>query len=81
MKFLNSAAGCSKILGILYPENSEYAKRSKSVSWRAAVEASTSAEQLALQVYFPYLFPLNGDVQVFSVLFSCLLWYDFVFVC
>ncbi|KAM1804386.1 hypothetical protein FF1_030247 [Malus domestica] len=43
-------AGCTKILGILYPENSEYAKRSKSVAWRAAVEASTSAEQLALQV-------------------------------
>lgn len=43
-------AGCSKILGILYPENSEYAKRSKSVSWQAAVEASISAEQLALQV-------------------------------
>ncbi|KAM0997171.1 hypothetical protein ACFX2I_007044 [Malus domestica] len=43
-------AGCTKILGILYPENSEYAKRSKSIAWRAAVEASTSAEQLALQV-------------------------------
>lgn len=37
-------------MGILYPESSEYAKRSKYIAWRAAVEISTSAEQLALQV-------------------------------
>ncbi|XP_040363122.1 DDT domain-containing protein PTM [Rosa chinensis] len=42
--------GCTKIMGILYPENSEYAKRSKYIAWRATVEMSTSAEQLALQV-------------------------------
>ncbi|XP_024027304.1 DDT domain-containing protein PTM isoform X2 [Morus notabilis] len=42
--------GCTKIPGILYPENSEYAKRSKYVAWQAAVETSTSAEQLAFQV-------------------------------
>ncbi|PON42193.1 Autoimmune regulator [Parasponia andersonii] len=42
--------GCTKIPGILYPENSEYAKRSKYVVWQAAVETSTSAEQLAFQV-------------------------------
>ncbi|XP_050368365.1 DDT domain-containing protein PTM [Argentina anserina] len=42
--------GCTKIMGILYPENSEYAKRSKYVAWRATVETSTSAEHLALQV-------------------------------
>ncbi|KDP22133.1 hypothetical protein JCGZ_25964 [Jatropha curcas] len=43
-------AGCMKIPGIFYPENSDFAKRSKYVSWRAAVESSTTVEQLALQV-------------------------------
>ncbi|KAF2312110.1 hypothetical protein GH714_028082 [Hevea brasiliensis] len=43
-------AGCVKIPGVLYPENSDFAKRSKYVSWRAAVESSTTVEQLALQV-------------------------------
>ncbi|KAG7950821.1 hypothetical protein I3843_13G135800 [Carya illinoinensis] len=36
--------------GILYPENSEYAKRSRYVAWRAAVETASSVEQLAFQV-------------------------------
>lgn len=43
-------AGCAKIPGILYPENSEYAKRSRYVAWRSAVETATSVEQLAFQV-------------------------------
>ncbi|XP_040993587.1 DDT domain-containing protein PTM-like [Juglans microcarpa x Juglans regia] len=43
-------AGCTKIPGILYPENSEYAKRSRFVAWRAAVETASSVEQLAYQV-------------------------------
>ncbi|KAH1158356.1 hypothetical protein AAZX31_11G094000 [Glycine max] len=42
--------GYRKIPGILYPENSDFARRSRFVAWRAAVEMSTSAEQLALQV-------------------------------
>nr|XP_029151590.1 DDT domain-containing protein PTM isoform X1 [Arachis hypogaea] len=42
--------GCSKIPGILYPENSDFARRSKCIAWRAAVEMSTSVEQLAVQV-------------------------------
>nr|KYP68059.1 Nucleosome-remodeling factor subunit NURF301 family [Cajanus cajan] len=42
--------GCRKIPGILYPENSDFARRSRYVAWRAAVQMSTSAEQLALQV-------------------------------
>ncbi|KAK2973175.1 hypothetical protein RJ640_009805 [Escallonia rubra] len=42
--------GCKKIPGILYPESSEFAKRSKFVAWQASVEASRSVEQLALQV-------------------------------
>lgn len=42
--------GCRKIPGILYPENSDFARRSRYVAWQAAVEMSTSAEQLALQV-------------------------------
>ncbi|XVF04793.1 hypothetical protein REPUB_Repub05bG0116000 [Reevesia pubescens] len=42
--------GGKKIPGILYPESSDFAKRSKSVAWRAAVESSTCAEQLAFQV-------------------------------
>lgn len=43
-------AGCTKVEGILYPDGSEFAKRSKYIAWRAAVETSTSAEKLALQV-------------------------------
>ncbi|KAF7833689.1 DDT domain-containing protein PTM [Senna tora] len=43
-------AGCTKILGVLYPENSDFARRSKCVAWRAAVETSISVEQLAIQV-------------------------------
>ncbi|KAL6954022.1 hypothetical protein U1Q18_052089 [Sarracenia purpurea var. burkii] len=43
-------AGCTKISGILYPDSSESANRSKYVVWRAAVETSRSVEQLALQV-------------------------------
>ncbi|MED6146513.1 hypothetical protein PIB30_035129 [Stylosanthes scabra] len=43
-------AGCSKIPGIMYPENSDFARRSKCIAWRAAVEMSTSFEQLAVQV-------------------------------
>ncbi|CAN1189399.1 DDT domain-containing protein PTM [Linum perenne] len=43
-------AGHTKIPGILYPENSDFAKRTKSVAWRAAVESSSTAELLALQV-------------------------------
>uniref|UniRef100_A0A5B6ZGD5 PHD-type domain-containing protein n=1 Tax=Davidia involucrata TaxID=16924 RepID=A0A5B6ZGD5_DAVIN len=43
-------AGCTKIPGILYPDSSEFAKISKYVAWRAAVETSRSVEQLALQV-------------------------------
>ncbi|GAB2277054.1 hypothetical protein Dimus_011762 [Dionaea muscipula] len=42
--------GCVKIPGILYSDGSEHTKRSKHVVWRAAVEASTSVEQLALLV-------------------------------
>ncbi|XP_028789234.1 DDT domain-containing protein PTM isoform X2 [Neltuma alba] len=43
-------AGCAKIPGILYLENSDFPKRSKCVAWRAAVETSISVEQLAIQV-------------------------------
>ncbi|PIM98638.1 hypothetical protein CDL12_28880 [Handroanthus impetiginosus] len=42
--------GRKKIPGILYPDSGEYAKRTKYASWRAAVEASRSVEQLALQI-------------------------------
>ncbi|CAK9184354.1 unnamed protein product [Ilex paraguariensis] len=43
-------AGCKKMVGVLYPDGSEFAKRSKYVAWRAAVETSGSVQQLALQV-------------------------------
>lgn len=39
-----------KIPGVLYLENSDFARRSRYVTWRAAVEMSTNVEQLALQV-------------------------------
>lgn len=38
------------ISGILYPENSEPAKRSRRVAWEAAVGSSTTSEQLGFQV-------------------------------
>ncbi|KAJ8751271.1 hypothetical protein K2173_016452 [Erythroxylum novogranatense] len=43
-------AGCTKIPGILYPENSDFARRTKNLTWRAAVESLKNVEQLALQV-------------------------------
>lgn len=49
-EIVNSVGGCRKIPGILYPENSDFARRSRYVAWRAAVEMSTSAEQLGLLV-------------------------------
>ncbi|KAJ0230708.1 PHD-finger and DNA binding domain-containing protein [Hirschfeldia incana] len=42
--------GSRKIPGILYPENLEPAKRSRRVAWEAAVESSTTSEQLGFQV-------------------------------
>ncbi|KAH9623812.1 hypothetical protein KSS87_007049 [Heliosperma pusillum] len=43
-------AGYMKIPDVLYSESLKNTKRSKYVAWRAAVEASASIEQLALQV-------------------------------
>ncbi|XP_074321250.1 DDT domain-containing protein PTM [Silene latifolia] len=43
-------AGYAKIPDVLYTESLKNTKRSKYVAWRAAVEASGSIEQLALQV-------------------------------
>ncbi|CAN0891828.1 DDT domain-containing protein PTM [Linum grandiflorum] len=43
-------AGHTKIQGILYPENSDFARRTKSLAWRAAVQSSSTAQLLALQV-------------------------------
>ncbi|KAF5730840.1 DNA binding zinc ion binding DNA binding putative isoform 3 [Tripterygium wilfordii] len=43
-------AGCTKIPGILYPESTDFSRRSKCIAWRASVESSTSVEQLALRV-------------------------------
>ncbi|KAK1439444.1 hypothetical protein QVD17_05262 [Tagetes erecta] len=42
--------GGKKIDGILYPENSDFPKRSKALVWRAAVESAVTVEQLALQI-------------------------------
>lgn len=39
------AAGCRKIRGISYPDGLEFAKRSKNISWRAAVEMSETIAQ------------------------------------
>ncbi|KAL2941978.1 DDT domain-containing protein PTM [Bienertia sinuspersici] len=43
-------AGCMKIPDIQYPDASEFVRRTRCFAWRAAVESSTSVEQLALQV-------------------------------
>lgn len=42
--------GGKKIDGILYPENSDFPKRSKALAWRASVESASTVEHLALQV-------------------------------
>ncbi|XP_041999609.1 DDT domain-containing protein PTM-like [Salvia splendens] len=44
------AGGCKKIDGVSYPDGGDYAKRTKGLAWSAAVEASKTVEQLALQV-------------------------------
>lgn len=59
-----------KIPGILYPENSDFARRSRTVAWRAAVESSTSVEQLAIQVrshiFLPFIFYLIRNFEYFQ---------------
>ncbi|KAJ0260851.1 PHD-finger and DNA binding domain-containing protein [Hirschfeldia incana] len=42
--------GSMNIPGILYPENSEPAKRNRRLAWEAAVESSSTSEQLGFQV-------------------------------
>lgn len=42
--------GGKKIEGILYPENSDFPKRTKVLAWRASVESAFTVEQLALQI-------------------------------
>lgn len=42
--------GGKKINGILYPENSDFPKRSKAHVWRASVESAVTVEQVALQI-------------------------------
>ncbi|XP_057456747.1 DDT domain-containing protein PTM isoform X2 [Lotus japonicus] len=56
-------AGCMKIPGVLYLENSDFARRSRYVTWRAAVEMSTNVEQLALQVRELYSYIRWHDVE------------------
>ncbi|KAJ0978019.1 hypothetical protein J5N97_013493 [Dioscorea zingiberensis] len=43
-------AGCRKIPGVSYPDGLEFAKRSKYVAWRAAVEMSETMAQFICQV-------------------------------
>ncbi|XP_038878800.1 DDT domain-containing protein PTM isoform X4 [Benincasa hispida] len=70
-------AGCTKIPGIAYPEGSEWARRSRSIAWRAAVEASTSVEQLAFQ---ELLVPKSRKSYQFKFwvreFYSNVRWYD-----
>ncbi|XP_074322413.1 DDT domain-containing protein PTM isoform X2 [Apium graveolens] len=42
--------GNRKIPGIYYSDSSDNAKRSRSVAWRASVEASSNVQELAIQV-------------------------------
>ncbi|KAL6896949.1 hypothetical protein ACP4OV_007521 [Aristida adscensionis] len=43
-------AGRRKIPAILYPDGSQFARRSKYIAWRAAVEMAESVAQLILQI-------------------------------
>lgn len=48
--------GSRKISGVVYADGSEIPKRSRQLVWRAAVQMSRNASQLALQVPYSYLF-------------------------
>ncbi|CAO2837350.1 unnamed protein product [Amaranthus hypochondriacus] len=56
-------AGAMKIPDIQYLEASENVKRTRFVAWRAAVESSTSLEQLALQLREFDLFIRWDDIE------------------
>ncbi|GFZ12846.1 PHD finger family protein [Actinidia rufa] len=49
---LDNSSGCRKTPGIHYAESSEIPKRRRQYIWRAAVEMSKNASQLALQVRY-----------------------------
>lgn len=46
----SSLGGSKRISGIHYAEDSDIPKRSRELVWKAAVERSVNASQLALQV-------------------------------
>ena len=48
--FCDLLGGVRKVSGINYVDDSEIPKRSRQLIWRAAVERSKNAAQLALQV-------------------------------
>lgn len=50
LKSFYRLGGSKKISGIYYTDGSEIPRRSRQLVWRAAVEASKNASQLALQV-------------------------------
>ncbi|KAM7274689.1 hypothetical protein ACFE04_016555 [Oxalis oulophora] len=54
--------GKKKICGIGYSDDFEIPKRSKQLVWRAAVERSSNASQLALQVRYLDLYVKWGDL-------------------
>ncbi|WOK99079.1 hypothetical protein Cni_G07791 [Canna indica] len=43
-------AGCKKISNVSYPDGTEFARRSKSVAWQAAVEMSKTVAQLTFLI-------------------------------
>lgn len=52
LKGFNLLGGKKKISGIHYTDGSEIPRRSRQLVWRAAVEVSKNASQLALQVSY-----------------------------
>lgn len=64
--------GSRKISSIFYTDGSEIPKRSRQLAWRAAVEMSNNASQLALQVWFLFAIALKSSFPlIFAWIFSC----------
>ncbi|KFK25512.1 hypothetical protein AALP_AA8G124500 [Arabis alpina] len=55
--------GSMNIPGILYPENSDPAKRSRRIAWEAAVESSMTSEQLGMQVRTLHSYIMWDDIE------------------
>jgi len=76
--FVCVIGGSRKISGIHYTDDLEILNRSRQLIWRAAVERSKNASQLALQVWYHILFLASSSfvwhilsISNLSIIVSC----------